>query len=82
MSGVRLAVFAETFALLAEKADRHTRRGGDRDDPLIDSSPVPFGKMCDWAESNGRIRGMKMHVVYDPKTDCPACLEITPSHRQ
>src|SRR5207302_10838802 len=28
---------------------------------------------------NGRIRGLKMHVVYDPKTDCPRCVEITPA---
>ena len=44
---------------------------------LIDSSPVPLGKMCKWAEWNGRIRGMKMHVVYHPGNDVPACVEIT-----
>ena len=38
---------------------------------LIDSTPIPLGKLCDWAKSNGRIRGMKMHVVYDPEADCP-----------
>ena len=44
---------------------------------LIDSTPIPLGKLCKWAKSNGRIRGMKMHVVYDPNTDCPRILDIT-----
>ena len=44
---------------------------------LIDASPIPLGKLCDWATWNGRIRGMKMHVVYDPKGDVPRSVEIT-----
>jgi IS4 transposase len=44
---------------------------------LIDSTPIPLGKLCDWAKSNGRIRGLKMHVVFDPKADCPSILNIT-----
>jgi len=44
---------------------------------LIDSTPIPLGKLCDWAKSNGRIRGMKLHVVYDPNSDCPRVLAIT-----
>lgn len=44
---------------------------------LIDSTPIPLGKLCGWAKSNGRIRGMKMHVVYDPDSDCPRLLDIT-----
>ena len=74
-----VGVFAETFAMLAEKADRHTRVEGAEMVRLIDSSPVPLGKMCKWAEWNGRIRGMKMHVVYHPERDVPRCVEITPA---
>jgi putative transposase len=74
-----VGVFAETFAMLAEKADRHTRVEGAEMVRLIDSSPVPLGKMCKWAEWNGRIRGMKMHVVYHPGGDVPRCVEITPA---
>ena len=33
--------------------------------------------MFDWAKSNGRIRGMKAHVVYDPGRDLPQILDIT-----
>lgn len=72
-----VAVFAETFGLVAGQLDRHTRREGEAMLRLIDSTPIPLGKLCDWAKSNGRIRGMKMHVVYDPSADCPRMLDIT-----
>jgi putative transposase len=74
-----VGVFAETFAMLAKKADRHTRAEGAEMVRLIDSSPIPLGKMCEWAEWNGRIRGLKMHVVYHPGKDVPRCVEITPA---
>jgi putative transposase len=35
--------------------------------------------VCEWATWNGRIRGMKLHVVYDPRADVPRCIEITPA---
>ncbi|MEY9832395.1 hypothetical protein ABIA25_004210 [Sinorhizobium fredii] len=72
-----VAVFAETFARLAGQLDRQARRDGRAMLRLIDSTPVPLGKLCGWAKSNGRIRGMKMHVVYDPDSDCPRLLDIT-----
>lgn len=72
-----VAVFAETFGLVAGRLDRQTRRDGTALLRLIDSTPIPLGKLCDWAKSNGRIRGMKLHVVYDPKADCPRVLDIT-----
>jgi len=74
-----VGVFAETFAMLAKKADRHTRGEGAEMVRLIDSSPIPLGKMCEWAEWNGRIRGMKMHTVYQPEGKYPCCVEITPA---
>jgi putative transposase len=46
---------------------------------LIDASPVPLGKLCGWAKWNGRIRGMKMHVAYDPNADRPYGVEVTPA---
>jgi putative transposase len=70
-------VFAQTFTMLSETADRHTRQEGAEMVSLIDASPVPLGKTCDWAKWNGRVRGLKMHVVYDPDADCPRCVEIT-----
>ncbi len=70
-------VFAATFAMLAVMADRQLRHEGDEMVRLIDSSPIPLGKMCNWATWNGRIRGMKMHLVYDPNADVPQCIEVT-----
>src|SRR5205823_5462931 len=72
-----VGIFAETFAMLAQMADRQTRCEGAEMVRLIDASPIPLGKLCDWATWNGRIRGMKMHVVYDPKGDVPRSVEIT-----
>ena len=74
-----VGVFADTFAQLAALADRNTRTEGKEMVRLIDSSPLPLRKVCKWAEWNGRIRGLKLHVVYHPGADLPRCIEITPS---
>ncbi len=71
------APFAESFAALAAQADRQTRQQGGAMVALIDSSPIPLGKLCQWPTWNGRIRGLKLHVVYDPQADLPRCVEIT-----
>jgi putative transposase len=72
-----VAVFADTFSLVASQLDSTIRREGKEMVRIIDSTPIPLGKLCEWAKSNGRIRGMKMHVVYDPKSDCPRVLDMT-----
>ena len=72
-----LAVFTDTFAMVASQLDRNARREGKELLRLIDSTPIPLGKLCAWAQWNGRIRGMKAHVVYDPNADCPRLLDIT-----
>jgi putative transposase len=46
---------------------------------LIDSSPIAVGALCDWAVWNGRTCGLKLHVTYDPDTDHPREVAITPS---
>jgi putative transposase len=73
-------VVAQTLALLAGQADRRTRQEGTTMVRLIDASPIPLGQVCKWAKWNGRIRGMKMHVVYDPESDVPHCVEVTPAN--
>jgi putative transposase len=72
-----VALFGQTFLLVARQLDRQSRRQGTAMLRLIDSTPIPLGKLCRWAKSNGRIRGLKMHVVYDPKADAPRILDIT-----
>jgi putative transposase len=71
------AIFAQTFAMLAAAADRRTRQEGTAMLRLIDASPVPLHKACRWAACNGRIRGMKLHVVYDPLADLPTAIAVT-----
>lgn len=73
------SIFAETFATLSAMASRQLRGEGKEMVRLIDASPIPLGKVCSWATWNGRIRGMKLHVVYDPKGDVPMCVEVTPA---
>jgi IS4 transposase len=58
-----VGIFTQALAKLSAMADRQTRREGAEMVRLIDSSPVPLGKVCGWAAWNGRIRGMKLHVV-------------------
>jgi IS4 transposase len=72
-----VGVFAETFGLIAALLDRQTRRDGTAVLRLIDSTPIPLGILCSWRKSNGRIKGMKLHIVYDPDTDTPRVLGIT-----
>ena len=72
-----LEVFSETFAMLSRLAGGRTRREGEALLSLIDSSPIPLGQLCGWAKWNGRIRGLKLHTVYEPALDNPTHIEIT-----
>lgn len=73
----RAGVFAEVFAALSQHAAQRLRREGDAMLRLIDSSPIPLPQLCAWATSNGRTKGMKLHVVYNPQTDQPLRIEVT-----
>jgi putative transposase len=44
---------------------------------LIDATPIPLNSLHKWADWNGRTRGLKRHVIYDPEGDRPMHLEIT-----
>ena len=74
-----VAIFAETFERLSALADRTLKREGAQMLRLIDSTPIPLDQLVTWADWNGRTRGLKLHVVYDPGADHPRCLAITPS---
>jgi IS4 transposase len=71
------AVFAETFEMVSALASRHLRREGQAMLRLIDATPIPLGTLCGWANWNGRTRGLKMHVVFDPRADHPRRIVIT-----
>lgn len=74
-----VAIFAETFDSLSGLADQAARREGRQMLRLIDATPIPLDEVVAWAEWNGRTRGLKLHVVYDPAADQPRRIEITPS---
>lgn len=74
-----VAVFAETFEMLSGLADRALRREGAELLRLIDATPIPLDEFVPWATWNGRTRGLKLHVVYDPAADHPRRLAITPA---
>ena len=71
------AIFAEAFAALSERAGGTLPRHGQQVLRLIDATPIPLTRLCQWAEWNGRTRGLKAHLVYDPAADRPVRLEIT-----
>jgi putative transposase len=73
------AIFGELFGRLSAQAARAWRRKGEQMVRLIDSTPIPLGQVVKWAQWNGRIRGLKLHVVYDPQADVPHRQSITPS---
>ena len=66
-----VAIFAETFERLSGLADRTLRREGAEMLRLIDATPIPLDQLCQWADWNGRTRGLKLHVVYDPGANHP-----------
>src|SRR6185436_11073472 len=66
-----LAIFRETFGKLSGLAGRLVRREGSEMVRLLDATPIPLGQLIAWAKRNGRIRGLKMHVLYDPADDNP-----------
>lgn len=75
-----VALFAETFAMLSAAADRTLRREGAEVVRLIDASPIPLGEIVAERAWNGRIKGFKLHLVYDPAADRPTRVDITPAN--
>jgi putative transposase len=73
------AIFAELFSDLTALASRSLRREGKEVLRLIDATPIPLGSLHQWAAWNGRTRGLKAHLVYDPAADRPVYLEVTPA---
>jgi IS4 transposase len=74
-----VAVFADMFAWLSALADRTLRRDGAEMLRLLDATPIPLDDLVTWAAWNGRTRGLKLHVAYDPLNDLPRRIEVTPS---
>jgi putative transposase len=69
-------IFADLFTTLTRQASRRVRSEGEKVVRLIDSTPILL-KQVKWARWNGRIRGLKLHVLYGPKDDAAEQLSIT-----
>jgi putative transposase len=76
----RAAAFAAVFASLSRDAAPALRHQGDAMVRLLDSTPIPLPQLCAWATTNGRTRGMKLHLVHNPHADHPMRIEITPAN--
>ena len=72
--------FADVFKMLSKDADRALRREGAEMVRLIDSTPIPLGDAFACRVSNGRIKGAKLHLVYEPGTDRPCEVCMTPAN--
>jgi IS4 transposase len=75
-----VAVFGDVLASLAGAMGRKSRNEAKQVLHLIDSTPVPLSRLFSCAASNGRIHGLKLHVVYDPGEACPKAAAITPAN--
>ncbi|HYD50525.1 MAG TPA: IS4 family transposase [Terriglobales bacterium] len=71
------AIFIDLVNLLIRQVHGPMRREGGALVRLIDSTPIPLRHLADWVRWNGRTRGLKLHVVYDPEEDMPERLSIT-----
>jgi putative transposase len=74
-----VAIFAELAQSLIERTSGKLRQEGRQMVRLIDSTPIALDKLMPWATWNGRTRGLKLHVVYDPRQDLPHGLAVTPA---
>lgn len=71
-------VFRDIAAALVPIAAGRLREETDALIRLIDSTPIPLkGSAFDWAEAGARTRGLKLHVVYDPRQRRPGWFDLT-----
>lgn len=71
------AVFRDICQMLIGQVSRTIRQEGHDLIQLIDGSPILLrDPRFDWAESDPHVRGLKLHVGYDPRADVPDWIEV------
>jgi IS4 transposase len=71
-------VFRDIAAGLVPLAAGTLRREGEAVIRLLDASPIPLRALAfDWAEANSRTRGLKLHMLYDPRHACPVWFDLS-----
>lgn len=72
-------LFADLFADMAATASRRTRRKLADVTHILDATGVKLSSLHkDWTTLRKHKWAAKLHVVYDPNTDTPLKLEVTP----
>jgi putative transposase len=72
------AVFRDIAAALVPVTAGALRRDGAALIRLLDASPIPLkDTRLGWAEKSARIRGLKLHLMYDPRHVRPVWFELT-----
>lgn len=72
------AVFRDLATALVGVAGRDLRREGAALIRLIDATPIALkDTRFPWAEASARTRGLKLHLVYDPRARRPTWFELT-----
>lgn len=72
------AVFRDVAAALLPAASGALRRAGEGLIRLLDATPImlPDARLA-WAERSARIRGLKLHLVYDPLAARPVWFDVS-----
>lgn len=74
------AVFKEICEQLMAQTSRQMRLEGGALIRLLDASPIELrDARFGWAEADARCRGLKMHVLYDPRATTPVHFAVTSS---
>jgi putative transposase len=73
------AIFAELLGQLIGQMGRKHRKDVAFAMKMIDSTPIPLGERFECSAFNGRIKGLKLHVVFDPNLPSPLQTDITPA---
>jgi putative transposase len=72
------AVFRDIAAALIPVAAGALRQQGGALIRLLDATPIPLkGDGFPWAEANSRTRGLKLHLLYDPRQTRPVWFDVT-----
>lgn len=72
------AVFRDVAQALMAIMAGTVRREGEALIRLLDATPIALhGRGLDWAEANARTRGLKLHLLYDPRAVRPVWFELT-----
>lgn len=72
------AVFRDICQSLMAQANRTIRREAAELVQLVDASPIPLrDPRFGWAQADARVRGLKLHLGYDPRGELVDWLDIS-----